>query len=81
MKVVLYTHRGCPGGECALQYFEDLGIEVEIKDPTINQEARHELQSLRVWATPFIVIGDRSWLGFEKESIERCVQRHLCELD
>jgi glutaredoxin len=74
--IQLYTHRGCPGGRAAQQYFESHGLAYQTHDILLDEAARARFLKLGGIGTPLIVIGSRLLHGFDPAEFER-LQRAL----
>ncbi|GMA64245.1 glutaredoxin family protein [Alicyclobacillus fastidiosus] len=63
-EIVLYTHKGCPGGDRAISYFHQNGISVQIKDIINDPVALNEFRENGCFATPVLMIDGRKFVGF-----------------
>lgn len=68
--IVLYSHRGCPGGEAARHYMEEQGIPHRVRDVLKDLEARAEFQRLGGIGTPLLQVGHRVLHGFDPAEFE-----------
>ncbi len=69
--IVLYTHKGCPGGDRAISYFRNNDIPVQIKDIVNDREALEEFQKHECFATPAIMIDGKNFVGFDEDEVEQ----------
>lgn len=69
--IVLYTHKGCPGGDRAISYFTHHDIPVQIKDIVNDPNALNEFREHECFATPVIIIDGRKLVGFDEEEVEQ----------
>ncbi|MEX2356320.1 MAG: glutaredoxin family protein [Thermaerobacterales bacterium] len=67
LKVIIYTHLGCPGSHRAKTFFADHGIEYQEIDLGEHPEGCKELSRMGVFATPCIVVNGRHMVGFDEE--------------
>lgn len=75
--IVVYTHKGCPGGDRAISYFHNHGVPVQVKDIVNDPQARDEFQKHGCFATPVIMINERKFIGFEEEEVEQLLGQNL----
>lgn len=73
--IVLYTHKGCPGGERAISYFHENDIPVQIKDIVNDPDALNEFREHGCFATPVIMIDGKKLVGFDEEEVEQVLGR------
>ncbi|MCF8566624.1 glutaredoxin family protein [Alicyclobacillus tolerans] len=73
--IVLYTHKGCPGGERAISYFHENDIPVQIKDIVNDPDALNEFREHGCFATPVIIIDGKKFVGFDEEEVEQVLGR------
>lgn len=69
--IVLYTHKGCPGGDRAISYFYDNGIPIEIKDIVNDPDALDEFRQHGCFATPVIMIDGKKFVGFDEDEVKQ----------
>lgn len=69
--IVVYTHKGCPGGDRAVSYFQYNGIPVQVKDILNDPDALDEFQKQGCFATPVIIIDGKKFVGFDEEEVEQ----------
>lgn len=74
VQVLLYGHAGCPGSESARAYFERMNIPYLYRDVGSDPQARAEWKQLGGIATPLVVVGNRSLLGFDPEEFEHTLR-------
>jgi mycoredoxin len=70
-QVIIYTHRGCPGGDAAIQYLNHEHIPFRLRDVAKDAEAQAEFRRLGGIGTPLLVVGDRVMHGFDPAELER----------
>ncbi len=75
--IVVYTHKGCPGGDRAISYFHNNGIPVQVKDIVNDRRALEEFQKHGCFATPVIMIDGRKFVGFDEEEVEKLLGQDL----
>ncbi|MFZ5822809.1 MAG: glutaredoxin family protein [Bacillota bacterium] len=68
--VVLYSHRGCPGGEAAQRHMDEQGIAYQMRDVLKDLEARAEFQRLGGIGTPLLQVGEHLLHGFDPDEFE-----------
>ncbi|WP_054967911.1 glutaredoxin family protein [Alicyclobacillus ferrooxydans] len=73
--IVLYTHKGCPGGERAISYFHENDIPIQIKDIVNDPDALNEFREHGCFATPVIMIDGKKFVGFDEEEVEQVLGR------
>ncbi|HEY3367866.1 MAG TPA: glutaredoxin domain-containing protein [Symbiobacteriaceae bacterium] len=69
--VLLYTHGGCPGGDAARRYFDQVGMPYRVCDVLQDAAAHTEFKRLGGIGTPLLVVGDLVMHGFDPEEFER----------
>ncbi len=75
--IFVYTHKGCPGGDRAISYFQQSGIPVLIKDIVNDPDAMVEFRKHGCFATPVVIIDGIKLVGFDEEEVERLLrQKH-----
>ncbi|GEM_PF-655672 len=72
-KIVIYTSTTCPYCEMAKDYFKTKGIEYEEKS-TSDPENRKKLVSMGIRGVPTIFIGDKHFVGFDPNEIEKLIE-------
>lgn len=72
--VVLYSHRGCAGGEAAQRYLEQHGIPYRLRDVLAEQQAREEFRQLGGIGTPLLQVGTRLMHGFDPDELEELMR-------
>ena len=75
--IVIYTHKGCPGGDRAISYFHSNGIPIQIKDIVNDREALEEFQKHGCFATPTIMIDGEKFFGFDEDEVGQFLGQDL----
>jgi mycoredoxin len=70
-QVIIYSHRGCPGGDAAIQYLNQERIPFQLRDVVNDAEAQAEFRRLGGIGTPLLVVGDRVMHGFDPAELEK----------
>jgi glutaredoxin len=70
-QVIIYTHRGCPGGDAAMQYMNGEQIPFRLRDVVKDVEAQTEFRRLGGIGTPLLVVGDQVLHGFDPTELEK----------
>lgn len=76
LDIIVYTHKGCPGGDRAISYFHDNGISIQVKDIMNDPQALDEFQKQGCFATPVIVIDGKQFVGFDEDEIESLLHQN-----
>jgi glutaredoxin len=69
--VMVYTHKGCPGGDAARQYLDAHRVPYEVRDVINEEAARDEFRRLGGIGTPLLLIGQLVMHGFDPDEFER----------
>lgn len=71
--VTLYTLPSCV--QCAATYrkMSDRGVEFQVVDLSVNDEALQFVRELGYQQVPVVVAGDRHWSGFVPSEIDALV--------
>lgn len=72
--IIVYTHRGCLGGDAALQYLERNQIPHRLRDVAADDRALAELRRLGGMGTPLLVIGPHVMHGFDPDELQRLIK-------
>lgn len=72
--VVLYSHRGCTGGEAAQRYLEARGIPYRLRDVAAGQQAREELRQVGGIGRPLLQVGAQLMHGFDPVELEALLE-------
>jgi glutaredoxin len=70
-QVIIYTHRGCPGGDVAMQYLNREHIPFRLRDVAKNTEAQMQFRRLGGIGTPLLIVGDQVLHGFDPVELEK----------
>ena len=70
MTITLYTKPGC--GQCVATYqaLAKQGLDYEVVDISVDDEARDYVMSLGYLQAPVVVAGTEHWSGFRPERIK-----------
>ena len=66
---ILYTQAGCAESAKVRAWLADRGIAFVERDATADPDAARALYATGVFATPLLVVGDRTVLGFRPDEI------------
>jgi glutaredoxin len=73
-KAVFFTQPGCPSCGAAREYLLRKGIDLDIRDVSVDEAALEELtQKYQSWGTPTIVIGSEVIVGFDQPRIDAAI--------
>lgn len=73
MDVILYTHRGCPGGQAARRYLDSSGVPYVLRDVLKDEQARAEFTRLGGIGTPMLRVGSRVMHGWDPQEFEQLI--------
>ena len=73
-KPILYTQTGCTESARVRSWLADHGITFTERDAGSDPEAARALYATGTFATPLLVIGDTTVLGFRPEALARVLQ-------
>lgn len=70
MTITVYTKPSC--GQCTATYraLDKAGLEYEVIDISVDDEARDYVMALGYLSAPVVVAGDDHWSGFRPERIK-----------
>ncbi len=66
---ILYTQTGCAESARVRAWLADRGIAFVERDASADPDAAHALYATGTFATPLLVAGDRTVLGFRPDEI------------
>ncbi len=73
---ILYTQVSCAESEKVRAWLVDHGIPFTERDASADQRAASALAATGTFATPLLVIGDTTVLGFRPDALRTALQTH-----
>lgn len=73
MTPVVYTKPGCVACNGTKRKFDNLGIDYDLIDITIDHDAREYLLSQGFQEMPVVMVGDTAWSGYRPDRITALV--------
>lgn len=70
MTPVIYTKPGCPQCVGTKRKFDQLGLEYDIIDISIDTNAREHLLAQGFQEMPVVKVGDVAWTGYRPDRIK-----------
>jgi len=67
--IVLYTQPGCTESPRVRDWLRERGIPFTERDAGADLEAARSLAEIGIFATPLLVVGDRTVLGYRPEEL------------
>lgn len=74
-EIFLYTQTHCADSARLGGWLRERGIPFAERNVTDDPEAMAELAAHKIFATPLLVVGDRTVLGFRPEAVEAVLNR------
>lgn len=71
--VTVYTKPSCMQCTATYKAFSKLGVEVEMVDISLDDQARDYVMALGYLQAPVVVAGDQHWSGFRPDRIKAVV--------
>ncbi|WP_017473804.1 glutaredoxin family protein [Amphibacillus jilinensis] len=75
-RIVVYVSNQCEESDKVIRLLDDMAVNYEKKNISEHKAYLKELQRLKIYATPAIIINDKKILGFQKKKIEQLIQRN-----
>lgn len=69
MSIILYTKPQCVKCNATKKYLDKLNLPYQVKDVTVDPEAREFVESLGYKMMPVVQAGDETWNDFRIEKI------------
>ena len=76
MKITVYSKPNCMQCNFTKKYLEDAGIDFEVKDVSVSEEAKNELKELKFMSLPVVrAEGFEAFSGFRPDLLDQIVGR------
>ncbi|AVM01289.1 NrdH-redoxin [Gordonia iterans] len=75
MAITVYTKPACVQCNMTYKALDKLGLEYDVVDISIDDEARDYVMALGYLQAPVVVVDDEHWSGFRPERIKAVAAR------